>query len=159
MRRILLAVVTLALASLSIGCNLAASKPSEPNVQATELAATIAALQTAGVTSTATLVRPTPTADSPQVIEATLCWRGPGPAYEVVSALKISTRVEIIGKGSISGWWIVRNPIYHDPCWVMASAIRIVPGYDLGNLQIFFPPPTPTFTPSPTSTPTPTPTP
>ena len=92
------------------------------------------------------------------MIEATLCWRGPGPAYEVVSALKISTRVEIIGKGSISGWWIVRNPIYHDPCWVMASAIRIDPGFDLSSLPIIFPPPTPTLTPTPTPTSTPTPT-
>jgi uncharacterized protein YgiM (DUF1202 family) len=88
-----------------------------------------------------------------------LCWQGPGPKYEVVSALTKGSRVKLLGQGSISGWYIVRNPIYHDPCWVQQTDLQIEPGTDLLSLQIFNPPPTYTPTqPPPTSTPTVTPT-
>lgn len=101
----------------------------------------------------------TPTPQNPLVLRTTLCWKGPGPLYEVVSALKKDERVELLGRGSISGWWVVNNPIYHDPCWVMASDIQLDPGFDTSNLRVFNPPPTPTKTPTSTNTPTITPTP
>jgi hypothetical protein len=98
----------------------------------------------------------TPTPRNPLVLRATLCWEGPGPVYPVVSALKKDERVVLLGRGSVAGWWVVDNPIYHDPCWVMASDLQIDPGLDTSNLRIFNPPPTPT--PTPTNTPTITPT-
>lgn len=101
----------------------------------------------------------TPTPGNPLVLRTTLCWVGPGAQYEVVSALKEGERVELLGQGSIPDWWIVRNPIYRDPCWVRAQDLQIEPGYNISGLQIFYPPPTPTFTPSPTATATATPTP
>jgi hypothetical protein len=107
--------------------------------------------------ATATEIIPTATPQNPLVLETTLCWEGPGAQYEVVSALKKDERVELIGQGSLSGWWIVDNPIYHDPCWVQAKDLLIEPGYDLSGLETYYAPPTPTFTP--TSTPTSTPTP
>ena len=98
----------------------------------------------------------TPTPQNPLVLRATLCWIGPGPVYEVVSALKKDERVVLLGRGgSISGWWIVDNPIYHDPCWVQTGDLQLDPGFDTANLKIFNPPPTPTKTPAPTFTPTP----
>jgi uncharacterized protein YgiM (DUF1202 family) len=104
---------------------------------------------------------PLPTATStpqnPLVLHTTLCWVGPGARYDVVSALKEGERVELLGQGNIGGWWIVRNPIYRDPCWVQAQDLQIEPGYDISGLQIYYPPPTPTFTPSSTPTATPTP--
>jgi uncharacterized protein YgiM (DUF1202 family) len=99
----------------------------------------------------------TSTPENPLVLHTTLCWVGPGAQYDVVSALKEGERVELLGQGSLSGWWIVRNPIYHDPCWVQAQDLQIEPGYDISRLQTFYPPPTPTFTPSSTPTATPTP--
>ena len=99
----------------------------------------------------------TPTPENPLVLRTTLCWVGPGAQYDVVSALKEGERVELLGQGSISDWWIVRNPIYRDPCWVQAKDIQIEPGYDVSGLQIYYPPPTPTLTPSLTPTATPTP--
>lgn len=128
----------------------------ETNKEVTALAATISAMQTQDAQVPVTGATPGPTPQNPLVIKSTLCWLGPGPAYEVVSALKIGTRVTLLGRGSISGWWVVRNPIYRDPCWVEASAIRIEPGFSLANLQTFFPPPT--ATPTPTATPDFTPT-
>lgn len=79
---------------------------------------------------------------------------GPGNAYPVVSAVKSGARVELIGVGSIAGWFIIRNPIYHDPCWIEAKDLQIDPRYDVSQLQIYNPPPTP----GPTETPIPTPT-
>lgn len=98
---------------------------------------------------------PLPTTQNPLVINDALCWLGPGPVYEVSSAIRMGTRVTLLGRGSISGWWIVRDPIYHDPCWIYQQDLQIDPNYDLSNLQIFNPPPTP----SPTATITPSPTP
>lgn len=99
----------------------------------------------------------TPTPENPLVLRTTLCWVGPGAQYEVVSALKEGERVELLGQGSIPDWWIVRNPIYRDPCWVQAKDLQIEPGYDISGLQTYYPPPTPTLTPSLTPTATPTP--
>jgi hypothetical protein len=109
-------------------------------------------------TPTATESLPTSTPQNPLVLETTLCWKGPGAQYEVVSALKKDERVELIGQGSIAGWWIVNNPIYHDPCWAQANYLQIEPGYNTAALPIYTPPPTPTSTPSDTPTPTSTPT-
>ncbi|HEX2697728.1 MAG TPA: hypothetical protein VHM28_08460, partial [Anaerolineales bacterium] len=95
----------------------------------------------------------TPTPQSPLVTGDALCWVGPGAVYEVVSAIKKGTRVELMGRGNISGWWIVRNPIYHDPCWIPDKYLQFDPGFNTSGLQIYYPPPTPTYTPSITPTP------
>lgn len=108
-------------------------------------------------TDTPTLVPPP---QDPLVLKATLCWQGPGPKYDVVSALKQNERVILLGQGSISGWYVIQNPTYKDPCWVAEGDLQIDAGTDLSNLKIFAPPPTATPTkPPPTPTPTPTSTP
>ncbi len=113
------------------------------------------AAPTATLTPSAT-VQPsaTPTPKSPEVKQLALCWTGPGKAYTVVSAVKSGTQVELMGVGSIAGWFIIRNPIYHDPCWIEATNLQMDPGYDVSQLKIYYPPPTP----GPTETPVPTPT-
>ena len=107
---------------------------------------------------TETSVLPTATPQNPLVLETILCWKGPGDQYEVVSALKKDERVEIIGIGSFAGWWIVNNPIYHDPCWAQAQYFQFEPGYSTAGLPIYTPPPSPTPTLTNTATPTNTPT-
>jgi uncharacterized protein YgiM (DUF1202 family) len=96
----------------------------------------------------------TPAPGNPVVIHDALCWVGPGNIYEVVSSVKTGTTVQLIGVGSISGWYIINNPIYHDPCWIAAANLQIDPAYNLSGLRIYNPPSTPT----PTSTDTPAPT-
>ncbi len=126
---------------------------------------TLTALAAQAITSTDTLTpasAPTntsipgaiATAKSPLVINDTLCWLGPGPGYVVSSSILTGTSVVLLGQGSIPGWWIVSDPIYHDPCWIYQQDLQIDPNYDLSNLQTFYPPSTPT----PTRTPTPIPT-
>ena len=106
-------------------------------------------------TSTNTLQ---PTLQKPLVLKTTLCWVGPGTKYEVVSGLKQGENVEVIGRGSIEGWLIIRNPTYHDPCWVQASDLQVDASFDINALQVYNPPSIPTKTPKPTPIPSPIPT-
>jgi len=155
-------------------CNLPTlATPNAADAQSTAVALTVAALQTqvllpataavtappiASATETATLA-PVATPQNPLVVKDSLCWLGPGAQYEVVSAVKNGQRVELLGRGSIGAWWIIDNPIYHDPCWVAGDVLQFDDGYNLSGLKVFNPPPTPTNTPTKTPTPTATPTP
>lgn len=155
-------------------CNIPAGNTDTGNPQATSVAGTLSALQTgmAGQSATPAAIKTstpvptptetglpsaTPTPQNPLVLRDTLCWVGPGAIYEVVSSLKKDARVELLGRGSIEGWWIVRNPIYNDECWVQASDLQLDASYYTADLKTFYPPPTPT--PTITSTPTATVTP
>lgn len=157
-------------------CSLPGADVESPDLVATWVAATLTAVVTPAPVFSATPVPPanptdtlSPTAShtplptsaplNPLVLETILCWQGPGAQFEVVSALKKDERVELIGRASISGWWIVDNPIYHDPCWAQAAYIQIEPGYNTATLPVFTPPPSPTPTPTNTRTPTATSTP
>jgi hypothetical protein len=102
-------------------------------------------------------VEPSVTPQQPQILNSSLCWVGPGEKYEVVSSVSKGQVVEILGRGSISGWFIIRNPIYNDPCWVRASDLKLDASFDINTLQVFDPPPLPTNTPKPTPVPSPTP--
>jgi len=163
-RKVSLAAVIIFLL-LPLACNLPSrvfSTPTQP-IASASATPSIPVAETLTFTPLPTLIEipsATPTPQNPLVLRATLCWKGPGPVYEVVSGLKKDERVVLLGRGSIAGWWVVDNPIYHDPCWVMASDLQLDPGFDTSNLRIFNPPPTPTptRTPTPTYTPTITPT-
>ena len=99
---------------------------------------------------------PVSAGQDPLVTRASLCWWGPGSAYDVISSLKEGVRVKLVGRGSIPGWLLVDNPTYHVPCWVQQSYLQIEPGTNLDALPVFIPPPTstPTITLTPTITPT-----
>jgi uncharacterized protein YgiM (DUF1202 family) len=153
------------------GCTL---QPSAGNLAATvtSLSGTLAAVQTGTAvaltasaaapppipTPTATMSStPTPiaTAKNPMVARLTLCWTGPGNAYPVVSSVKPDTVVELLGIGSVPGWYIITNPRYGDMCWIEAKNLQMDPSYDVSRLKVYNPPPTPG--PTPTDKPTPTP--
>jgi hypothetical protein len=73
--------------------------------------------------------------------------------YDVVSSLNTGQTVEVIGRGSIADWFIIRNPRYHDPCWVQAKDLKLDASFDMNALQVSNPPPLPTNTPKPTPVP------
>jgi uncharacterized protein YgiM (DUF1202 family) len=169
--RNLLTIINLFLLILLAACNLPNSTEEEPqDTIATWVGATLTAQAASASIPTSTPIPevdvtlapipsatenlPTSTPQNPLVLETTLCWKGPGTQFEVVSALKKDERVELIGQGSLAGWWIVDNPIYHDPCWAQAKDLQVEPGYNTAALPIYTPPPTPTSTPTNTATPT-----
>jgi hypothetical protein len=103
----------------------------------------------------------TPNTENATVNHDALCWLGPGPGFVVSSAIRAGTRVIFLGSTTLSGWWVISNPIYHDPCWIYQQDLTIDPGVNPAVMKVFTPPPTftPTSVPTSTSTPTPTPTP
>lgn len=175
MKFLSLRITLLALIGVVIAgaCNLPPATPRPADLQATAVALTLASLGTQVVlptqtpptllppsstqsfapTETSTPV-PIGTTENPTVVMDALCWEGPGPAYEVVSAVRKGTQVVLLGRGSTGAWWVIDNPIYHDPCWVEADVLRFPTGFNLSGLKIFTPPPTPTLTltPVPTAT-------
>jgi len=163
-----------------LACNINTPNPSaQPNLELTITAQALSIQQTSQVQQaqpaqaqpvvavtetpaqapapTETIVAPSATPQSPTVINSTLCWLGPGDKYEVVSALSKSQSVEVIGRGSIEGWLIIRNPIYKDPCWVQARDLQLDASFDVNGLQVYNPPALPTKTPKPTPVPSATP--
>jgi hypothetical protein len=82
-----------------------------------------------------------------EVIDDTLCWRGPGAPYDVVSSLLLGVEVEIIGLGEISGWWIAEHPEFSTiACWIPEDALNIDPNLDTSLLRVYAIPPLPTPT-------------
>jgi hypothetical protein len=174
-QRVNLIIACLAGGLSLLGCNLPSGSPT-PDLSGTIIASTLGVLQTnsaltltaEGPSATATPVAvgtPPPVASethtprpaqNPVVTKDSLCWVGPGSQFEVVSAIPAGTPVELLGRGTLPGWYIVRNPIYRDPCWIPAANLSVPPGTDLASLPYFSPPDTPTFTPTKTPLNTPT---
>ncbi len=84
---------------------------------------------------------PTGAPKRPQTSTFTGCWFGPGPSYTLESNITKGKAVDILGVGSQPGWYIIRNPYFHKPCWIQASALTIFPGTDLSALPVMTPGP------------------
>jgi predicted outer membrane repeat protein len=88
------------------------------------------------------------TIPNPYVLEVTLCWVGPGPAYETVSSLQPGTQVEILGTGEGGGYIVVNHPTHNLPCWVKEDDID-PDGFDFSTATVHARPLLPTDTPYP----------
>lgn len=105
--------------------------------------------ETSTGTSTSERTTPTPDEEGPRVLADTLCWLGPGSAYDVVSALRVGTSVEVLGVGWGGSWLIVVHPQFPDvTCWVPIEAVELPDPVVLPD-KVFSIPPTPTSTPEP----------
>jgi hypothetical protein len=165
------ALASVLLLGAILACNLPSTAPTATlDLPATWVAATLTALGPgASAPNLATAVPDTatplptntlpPSATStpakPVVIRDSLCSEGPGSVYVVVSSIKTGTQVELIGRGSVIGWYIIDNPIYHDPCWIPEASLQIDPSFNVSALKIFVPPSSPTPRPTKTTVPTP----
>ncbi|HUI88166.1 MAG TPA: hypothetical protein VLX61_05530 [Anaerolineales bacterium] len=150
----------------SLACNIGARRPTP--IPASDPASNPAGVSTESSAATATPSAPQPSAtlpaltdtpssptitatpQNPLVTTTAYCWSGPtGKAlsYEIISSIQAGTRVQLLGKGIVDGWWIVRNPRYNDPCWIQQQYVQIDPSYDLSALKTYAVPPTPTATP------------
>ncbi|MFH1185449.1 MAG: hypothetical protein V1755_10495 [Chloroflexota bacterium] len=87
---------------------------------------------------------PTPTSSepprSPQTVSFAACWLGgPGSPNALDSNIKKGKAVELLGLGNTSGWYVIRNPYFHRPCWILALDLKIFPGTDLSTYPVMTP--------------------
>jgi hypothetical protein len=84
-----------------------------------------------------------PTSDAPPRLPQTVnfagCWFGPGPTFQHETNIKKGKGVELLGVGSVPGWWIIRDPYFHRPCWIQAVDLKIFPGTDTSTLPVMTP--------------------
>lgn len=86
-------------------------------------------------------IEPTPNepARRPQTINFAACWFGPGPSFTHETNIKKGKAVELLGLGNVPGWYIIRDPYFHRPCWIQASDLKIFPGTDLSKYPVMTP--------------------
>lgn len=88
----------------------------------------------------------TPTQIIVTVNANTNCRSGPGADYEIVGALTIGQRADVVGKYSPTGYWIINNPIGAGVCWLWGEYATITG--DTAGLQEYAVPPTVTPLPA-----------
>jgi uncharacterized protein YgiM (DUF1202 family) len=164
-RKMIVFISSILLVILLMACNLPASVattalPSTAPTAAIESSATettteIPATPTASstpsaATNTVSLPTLTATPQNPLVTTTEYCYSGPQSKtlkYEIISSIQAGTRVQLLGKGIVDGWWVIKNPRYGDPCWIQMQYVQIDPSYDLTGLKVIAVPATPTATP------------
>ena len=78
----------------------------------------------------------------PKVMTFAPCWLGgPGPEFPLDSNISEKKNVDILGIGNVPGWYIIRNPYFHNPCWIEAVNLKIDPAMDLSQFPIMTPKP------------------
>ncbi len=140
---------------------LAACAPRPPTPSAEDMAATVQAVAFTLLTQTAAAASPTPSptetatplptdTPTPNVTvtpEHSLpittnfagCYFGPGDTFTLESNIKKGKRVELLGVGSEPGWYIIRNPYFHRPCWIAATDLKIDAGVNIADLPVMTP--------------------
>jgi hypothetical protein len=72
-------------------------------------------------------------------ISKAACWFGPGSSYNLESYITNHKEVELLGVGSVPGWYIVKNPYFHQPCWISAAEVKIPEGMGLATYPVISP--------------------
>ena len=84
-----------------------------------------------------------PTKDSSKktvkVVGQSPCYFGPGPAYTLESYISDTKIVELLGIGSVPGWYIVMNPYFYQACWIAAENVQIDTDMDLTQFPTITP--------------------
>lgn len=67
------------------------------------------------------------------------CRRGPDESYERISYINTPKDVELLGIGSVPGWYVIRNPYFGSPCWLPENILEIDPALDLSQFPVMNP--------------------
>ena len=70
----------------------------------------------------------------------TNCRSGPGADYEIIGALTVGQKAEVLGKSTSTGYWIIDNPLRAGTCWLWGEHASVTG--DTSNLQEYSAPPT-----------------
>jgi hypothetical protein len=147
-----LPVIGLAVILISTACASKATSSSADEM-ATNIAMGVSVVRTRTaeaptVTPSATPTRtprpatPTPTRGAikpPVVVNFAPCWFGPGNAYYLESNIEAGEQVQVVGVGSIPGWYIIINPYFYQRCWIQAVNLSIDPNMDLSQIPMMTP--------------------
>ena len=76
-----------------------------------------------------------------QTMPRAACWKGGPPdlGYKLDSNISFPKKVDLIGVGSISGWYIIRNPYFNAPCWMSATDLKIFSDMNLSTYPVITP--------------------
>jgi hypothetical protein len=93
---------------------------------------------------TATVVIPLNQSGQPKLpqtlTDGVSCWLGgPGGTWPLDSHLLHGKGVQLIGVGSVPGWFIIRHPKFHNPCWILQTDLKVFPGTDISTLPVMTP--------------------
>ncbi len=140
----ILASCMLILAILS--CNLPSAQGPSPTDLAGTITAQASTLEVPSVIPTPTstpTITPTVTPSVPTVVvsTATNCRSGPGTDYDLVSTLGPGQSAQVVGKYSITNYWIIDNPT-GGTCWLWGQYATV--SGNIGGLPELVPPPSPT---------------
>jgi hypothetical protein len=73
------------------------------------------------------------------------CWiGGPGPSHgykNLSSHISNSKNVDLLGVGSVPGWYIIRNPYNNGTCWIIAEELQLFTDIDLSTYPVMTPGP------------------
>ena len=83
------------------------------------------------VTETPTLLPAPVETVVPKVKGPAPCYMGPGSSYPLTSNISDFKDVEMIGIGSVSGWYVIKNPYFNSPCWIAAENLVLDPSFDV----------------------------
>lgn len=72
-------------------------------------------------------------------ISQAACWFGPGSSYNMESYITNGKEVELLGVGSVPGWYIIKNPYFYQPCWISTTEVKIPEGMDLSTYPVISP--------------------
>lgn len=158
-RRILLSTGLVVLSIL--GCNTQTALVATPSTNGASGVATLSVLQTmeamtqaaaytsGGTPATQIAAVPLGTLGPSQIAlstATTLCRSGPGRPYKVVTVMQPGKQVELLGRATIPGWYIVADPIRLIPCWMQIRDLQVAQNLNISDLPLVTPPPPPTPT-------------
>lgn len=73
-------------------------------------------------------------------IDYAQCWLGgPGAPWQSETMIAKGKGVELLGLGNVPGWYVIRDPYFHRPCWIAFANLKVFPGTDLSKYPIMTP--------------------
>ncbi|HVN16271.1 MAG TPA: hypothetical protein VMT73_11065 [Anaerolineales bacterium] len=113
------------------------------SVMLTQTVAAYSPTPTATIIPTATDT-PLPTKDETKKIITVVkqgagCYHGPGTQYALTTHINAPKPVELLGIGSVSGWYVISSPYFYTPCWVAASDVKVDTDVDLTRFPVMTP--------------------
>ncbi len=87
----------------------------------------------------------TPTSSGPPrrpqtIADGVECWLGgPGAPYTLETHINHGKAVDILGLGNTPGWYVIRDPYFHRPCWILGTDLKFFQTPDPNQLPVMTP--------------------